>query len=70
VLLRHVPLPDLILAAGIAGMAVFVLLAEFRPRRNRSDDDDQEPEPAVAGPSMSGHLCYSMQVASRRRRLT
>jgi len=48
VLLRHVPLPDLILAAGIAGMAVFVLLAEFRPRRNRSDDDDQEPEPAVA----------------------
>lgn len=38
--LARIPAPDLILAALILGMAGFVLLAEFWPRRKRDDGDD------------------------------
>jgi hypothetical protein len=48
VLLSLVPAPDLIVAAMIAGMAVFVLLAEFLPRRRDHDQDDEEPGPLPA----------------------
>jgi hypothetical protein len=34
------PAPDLILAAFVLGMAGFVLLAEFLPRRGKRDRDD------------------------------
>jgi len=37
--LARIPPSSLILAASIAGMSGFVLLAEFWPRRKRDDSD-------------------------------
>jgi asparagine N-glycosylation enzyme membrane subunit Stt3 len=42
------PAPDLILAAFVLGMAGFVLLAEFWPRRRDPRSDDEEPGPLPA----------------------
>ena len=43
----RIPPSDLILAAGILALAGWLMLTEFRPRRNR-DEDDEEPGPLPA----------------------
>jgi hypothetical protein len=51
--LSHIPAPDLILAAFVLAIALWVLLSELLPGNRRDDDppdtseDDRDPGPAA-----------------------